>query len=423
MTGQQRTPREVIVIGAGIVGLSAAWSLQRAGVQVRVLERDRVAAGASAGNAGWISPGLSGPLVSREAVRAGLRGVWDPRAAVVVRPPAALRNARFLAAFLRNSAPARMAAAVDALEPINRVAFDAFRSMQDAGVGLELREDPIVAAFQAPEAADAMASALEQRSVTGRVQVQRLDARAARSLEPALAPGIRAGLLIGGQRWLEPLAATQAVASATAAAGAELRFGVEVTGLHTDPGGVVVTSSVGRFRADAVVVAAGAWAPRLLPSLGVRVPLAAGRGYRITVRPRTPCTHPIYLPEARLACTPAGRDLQVTGIMELADPDGPPVSARARTILRAVRACIPLASAGALAGWSGSRPLSADGLPLIGPSAVPGVHLAIGHGMYGMTLGPASGQLLARAIVTGRVPPELEPLDPQRSGRLPEQVR
>jgi D-amino-acid dehydrogenase len=136
------------------------------------------------------------------------------------------------------------------------------------------------------------------------------------------------------------------------------------------------------------------------------------------VRPRAPLTHPLYLPEARLACTPDGEMLRVTGIMELGDPDGPPRARRVRTVLDDLRSYVALGSDDTGAAWVGARPLSADGLPLVGATNVPGVYLATGHGMYGMTLGPATGELLASFIVTGEEPEELVPLRPTRPALL-----
>jgi D-amino-acid dehydrogenase len=407
-----------MVIGAGFVGLSVAWFLRRVGLDVLVLERREVAAGASAGNAGWISPGLSGPLVSAAAVRLGMRGLWDPGAPVAVPPREAVRAASFLAAFARNSAPARSTAAMAALEPINRCALQAFDRLSAAGVPIQLYDVPILTAFHDRAAASAMAAGLAPQVAAGRLQVEEVDGARLLQLEPSLGEQVEGGLLIGGQRWLDPLVATRALASAAVAAGVDLRVGAEVVGVRAEKDVGVVLSSGGVHRADVVVVAAGAWSARLLSDLGVRVPLAAGRGYRVVVRPQMPLTHPLYLPEARLACTPDGEMLRVTGIMELGDPDGPPRARRLRTVLEDLRRYVVLGSDDAGAAWVGARPLSADGLPLVGATNVPGVYLATGHGMYGMTLGPATGELLARFIVTGEEPKELVPLSPTRPALL-----
>lgn len=163
------------------------------------------------------------------------------------------------------------------------------------------------------------------------------------------------------------------------------------------------------------MLATGAWLSTLAKPLGVRTPVRAGRGYSFTVPTDEPVPGPIYLPAARVACTPYQGGLRVAGTMEFRPVDAPLDRGRIEAIVRSAR---PL-----LTGvrweerrdeWVGGRPVTPDGRPLIGATKVPGTYVAGGHGMWGLTLGPLTGRLLAEQITTGKRPALLRPFDPLR---------
>ena len=166
---------------------------------------------------------------------------------------------------------------------------------------------------------------------------------------------------------------------------------------------------------DVGVLANGAWIGQLAWEAGVRVPMAAGRGYSFTVKTARPLSAPLHLPELRVACTPDPAGMRLAGTMEFRSADAPLDERRIDAIVRSARDYLDGADWRTLSGsWVGPRPVTADGLPLIGATRRPGLFVAGGHGMWGMTLGPATGRLLAELIVTGRRPAALEPFDPCR---------
>ena len=124
---------------------------------------------------------------------------------------------------------------------------------------------------------------------------------------------------------------------------------------------------------------------------------------------------PLYFPHQRVACTPLGGRLRVAGMMEFRRPGDALDPRRITAVVDAVRPFLDGVDLDDRRDeWVGSRPCTADGLPLIGPTAAPGVFVAGGHGMWGIALGPVTGQLLAQTVVKGEVPPELAPFDPLR---------
>ena len=401
-----------IVIGAGMVGLATAWHLQERGVEVTVIDRDGVAAGSSWGNAGYLAPAKTLPLADPSVWTYGPRALIDADAAlhVPLRVDPGLWG--FLARFVAHGTMSAWHRAMAALAPINSLALEAFDELADGGVAATTREGPFVIGFTGQAPAESFLE--EVRRVRGHgleVVVERLDAPA--SLAPILTDAVTSVYRMDGQRFIEPGPFVEALADAVRARGAQVRTGVGVSEV-AGPGEVVLESGE-RLAADSVVVATGAWLPRLARPLGVRVPVRAGRGYSFSVATEEPVEHPVYLPTQRIACTPYQGRLRIAGTMEFLGPDEPPRQRRIRAMLSQVD--------GLLRGvdlddrrdeWVGSRPVTPDGLPLVGATEVPGVYVAGGHGMWGIVLGPATGRLLAKQIVTGDIDPVLAPFDPLR---------
>ncbi|MGW4525671.1 NAD(P)/FAD-dependent oxidoreductase [Amycolatopsis sp. NPDC004378] len=224
-------------------------------------------------------------------------------------------------------------------------------------------------------------------------------------------------LHLEGQRFLAPGAFLDALAGSVRERGGEVAEGAHVRSIGFGPGGLQVDTWAGPpNRADAVVLATGAWLPELGRRLGVRVPVQAGRGYSCSVRLAGPLPGPAYLPGARVTLTPYGDRVRVAGAMEIAGRDAPFDGRRLDAVLRSLHPLIDAGWDDVREPWVGSRPLTPDGLPVIGATKVPGVHVAGGHGMWGVTLGPVTGKRLAAQVVCGT--PAIAPFDPLRRGRL-----
>jgi D-amino-acid dehydrogenase len=409
-------PSRVLVVGAGIVGLSCAWSLQEHGVEVQVVDRLHEAAGASWGNAGYVTPAHATPLPEPAILRYGLRAVLDPRSPVSVPIRGDARRARFLAGLARHCTRTSWSRAMVAYRHLNEEAFEAYDAQHAGGVAAaSVPADVITASTQAREGAGLLA---ELQGVAGsgqEVDIELLTAEQIQALEPRLSARVRFGVLLRGQRYVTPAAYVASLAESVRARGGTIVERTPVASVVRRGGSVVARTADGELDADAVVLANGAWLSALAAPHGIRLPVHAGRGYSFTLPLAEPLARPIHFPACRLALTPAGDRVRVVGIMEFADPDRPMAPARIRSMVRALRPLITGVDwAGRADDWVGPRPLTTDGVPLVGRSATPGVYVAGGHGMWGVTLGPVTGHLLAQQIATGRTPAPLEALDPLR---------
>jgi D-amino-acid dehydrogenase len=411
-------PRRVAVIGAGMVGLSCAWFLQEAGAQVTVYDRDGVAAGASWGNAGWLTPALTAPLPEPAVLRYGLRAVLSPRSPVYLPLRADPTLIRFLAGFVGHSTARAWRRGMSAYVPLNERALEAFDVLAAGGVMAPThRAETFLACFRDEREAERMCTELEHiRDAGQKAGFHPVTGWRVRALEPALTDRVGAAVQIHGQRYLHPPEFVASLAFAVQERGGEVVEGADVVDVQHRAGGISVVTADGERRPhDAVVLATGAELGSLARRFGVRYPVQAGRGYSFSVPAEHLPRGPLYFPTQRVALTPLGDRLRVAGMMEFRRPGDPLDPRRVRAIVDAVRPFLTGVDLDDRRNeWVGSRPCTPDGLPLLGRTASPRVFVAGGHGMWGIALGPITGQLVAQAVLKGEVPPELAPFDPLR---------
>jgi D-amino-acid dehydrogenase len=305
-----------------------------------------------------------------------------------------------------------------AFVPLSERALGAFDVLAAGGVTATTRpSEPFLAVYRSEREREGLLDELRAVQQVGQRDVAfgTLTGAEARAFEPALTAAAGAAVQIHGQRYLDPPEYVRSLAAAIRGQGGAIVEGSGVRDLRDTADGVVVTTEVGERRHDAVVIATGAWLGALARRFGVRQPVQAGRGYSFSVPVERMPAGPLYFPTQRVACTPLGDRLRVAGMMEFRRPDEPLDPRRITAIVDAVR---PF-----LAGvdlddrqdeWVGSRPCTADGLPLLGRTTSPHVFVAGGHGMWGMVLGPVTGMLMAQTVLKGEAPAELRPFDPLR---------
>lgn len=409
-------PRSAIVIGAGMVGLATALDLTRRGVAVTVLDREGVAAGASLGNAGWISPGLAMPLADPAIWPVAIRSLLDPDAPLHIPPRIDPRLWGFLARFAAQTTHRRWDHTMAALTTLDTLALDAFDRLAAAGVAEPTHATPYTVAFERGRDARGFVDELARVARAGQdVTLERVHTAPAQ-----LSGAVSAVYTLSGQRFLAPGPFVADLARVLREHGGTILTGERVDRIDPQRGQDrrevrVRTRSGSVHTADAVIIATGAWLPDLARRFGVRTRVQAGRGYSFSVPTSEPIQGPIYFPTQRVACTPFRGGLRVAGTMEFRGPDELLQQRRIQAIVNSVR---PLFRGVDLDDrsheWVGSRPVTPDGLALIGRTRAPGVYVAGGHGMWGMVLGPITAELLTEQIMTGIAPEVLTPFDPLR---------
>ncbi|WP_294927717.1 FAD-dependent oxidoreductase [uncultured Paracoccus sp.] len=406
--------QRVVVIGAGVVGLSVALAAQARGLDVTVIDREGPAAGASTGNAGAFAFTDILPLASPRIMRQAPKWLLDPLGPLSVPPAYALKIAPWMWRFWRACSPARVAAsttAQTALMDLSRAELEPF--LTATGTLPMLRREGNLQVYESQAEFDAALPGWQARTDHG-IEFQHMTPEQMAEVQPGLAPRFTHGTFTPGWYSIaDPRDYTLALADRFRANGGTITI-AEATGLTPDG----VLTAQGKLPGR-VVLAAGAFSHLLARTLGVRIPLETERGYNTTL--------PLDAFELRTQITFGGHGFVVTrlnsgirvgGAVELGGLDLPPNYRRADAMLRKAATFLPGLRTTGGTQWMGFRPSLPDSLPAIGPlPGHPGVICAFGHGHLGLTQSPGTARLVADLLAGGPVPIDLTPFDPARFQR------
>lgn len=405
------------IVGAGIVGVATAHALLDEGHVVDLIDREGIAAGTSAGNAGWIAHVDILPLASPKAWRHLPRWALDPLGPLAIRPSYLPALLPWLARFVSASRPSRIEASTQAIAALNGRALPAWRKrLQALGLAHHLRERGLLSVWADPGGYRAAQPLFERQRSLG-IPVETLDAAALRALEPALGPRAVAGALYPtGCHVSDPLDFTRALAQAALDRGAELRK-FEVIDVRAGGDHVTIRTSFDTLaQYDRIIVATGAWSKPLAASLGDRIPLDTERGYNVTLPSgRLGLTRPVMFEGEGFVTTPLDTGDRVGGSVEFAGLEAAPNFKRVDAILGRLRRFLPDAELSGGTRWMGFRPSTPDSLPVIGRAPRdPRIVYAFGHAHHGLTQAAATAELVASLIADRRPDVDLAPYSPER---------
>ena len=410
----------VVVIGAGPIGLSIAHELARNDVEVVVVERGHVGSGAARRNAGWIVPIMAAPVPAPGVVSHALRWMLNPESPLRVAPDPDLGHIAFMARMLLASSARRHARGLAAVGALARGSLELFEQYAADGIEFEMHRDGVLLAFLSREERDRHRPEYASAAQHGYADVCDLTAADVADLEPGLSRRVVAGLLSPDQAFIDPGTFVDGLARRLTA------LGVPILTEQTDPqirreagGALFVQTTTFRTPAAKVVIAAGAASTELTASVGFRMPLRFGKGYGFDLSPApTQLRHAVYLSEAKVAATPLARGLRLAGTMEFGGDPQRIDQRRARGIIKSSTPYFAQDLGATPSPFAGLRPMTPDGLPVIGPVPnAPGVFLATGHAMLGITLAPRTAQIVTELLLSGLSPDVLTPFSPARFAR------
>ncbi|MES2659737.1 MAG: FAD-dependent oxidoreductase [Verrucomicrobiota bacterium] len=390
----------VVIVGGGVIGLCSAYYALKRGFAVTVIERE--AAGGdncSMGNAGMIVPSHFTPLAAPGMISKGLRWMFNPESPFYVRPRANLDLMRWGWLFYRHSTERHVAASRELLRDLNlesRRLFAELSAEEDFG----LVKRGLLMLCKTRKGLDEEAHVAKEANEIG-LRAEVLDAAATALLDPAITMDVAGAVYFPQDCHLSPSRFMASMRHRVLEAGGIIESGVVINAIETRVGQVVaVTGNSRKFEGEKFVIAGGSWSADLLKSVGLKLPLQAGKGYSLTLPspPELPQLCSIFA-EAKVAITPMDGSLRFGGTMEVGGLDLTINPARVRGIVKSVNAYFPKFSEKDFEGvkpWAGLRPVSPDGVPYLG--RVPGLNnllAASGHAMMGLSLGPVSGRLVA----------------------------
>ncbi|MEF2550757.1 FAD-binding oxidoreductase [Aurantimonas sp. A2-1-M11] len=398
---------DVAVIGAGIVGITAAFALQERGLSVVLVERGEVAHGASFGNAGAFAFSDVMPLASPGIMRKAPRWLLDPLGPLSV-PPAYLPTiAPWLFRFWRASRPAAFARSFAAqVAMMDLASTETRRLVAMAGLDAMLRSDGALELYESRAEFEASLPSWRARAAA-RIGFRHLEGAAIAELQPGLSPIFtHATFVPGWQSIADPYDYARALADRVVEGGGRI-VRAEVTGIAPAADGVRLALADGAgVSVRHAIVAGGAWSKPLAASLGDRLPLETERGYNTTLPPGAfDLKRQLTFPGHGFVVSRLTSGIRVGGAVELGGLRRPPDYRRAANMLAMARRFLPGLDTEGGRQWMGFRPSMPDSLPVIGVAAASDrVVYAFGHGHLGLTQSAATARILAD-LVTGAPPP------------------
>ncbi len=426
-----------IVIGGGVIGLSAAYFLQEDGWEVVILEKGDLTNSCSFGNMGYLSPSHFIPLASPGVVEQGLLWLLRADSPFYVRPSLRWQLIDWGAKFVRACTRTHVERSVRPLVDLLLLSKEETKRWATSGLfDMEYTERGCVMYYNTSKGEQEELATARQAEALG-LQATVLQREQARALEPDAQLDVRGGVLYHDDAHLYPNALMEQLPRLLESRGVRLRRRTEVVGLERRNGAIAAVRCRSdetsgpveeRFAADMVVLAAGAWSPQLARWSGEYLPLMPGKGYSVTIeRPQRVLHHPCILKEARVALTPWKSRLRIGSTMEVGTMDDRVRLRRVQGILKAVQQYLPglaedpgirtLSDPEVLQQrtWFGYRPLSADGLPYIGFGRKNrNLILATGHAMLGVSLAAGTGRVVAELASGKPVTVPLDAFDPKR---------
>jgi D-amino-acid dehydrogenase len=395
---------DVVIIGAGAIGISTAHYLSKTTTNIIVVERGEICSGCSYGNAGLLVPSHCVPLAEPKAVAQGFRWMFSPDSPFYIKPRLDRDLISWLWRFVRAANPRQVAAAMPLIRDLS---LESLRLYEELAMGLDfgLRQNGAVYLCRTQQALAALTAESNHIADVG-LQVEVLSAEEIQALQPDVRFDVVGGVRYPQDGHIDPALFVNTLATHAIEAGVDVRTQTEVLGfdfsgseLHT------VRTTRGDIQTEQVVLAGGAWSPGLTDQLDLDLPIQPAKGYSVTVRrPEKTPDFPVMLAEAKIGVNPMGETLRFAGTLELAGLDHSINARRVQAILDALPRYLPdldPEKLELLEIWRGFRPCTPDGLPFLGRSkAHPNLTVAAGHAMIGISLAPVTGKIAA-AIVSG----------------------
>ncbi len=392
------------IVGGGIIGLCSAYYLQKAGHRVTLLDQDTIADGCSFGNAGMIVPSHIIPLAQPGMISKGMRWMLNSTSPFYVKPRLNLDLARWGWLFYRHANDAHVQRAIPALRDLSLLSKELYQDLAANGdLSFEWQERGLLMLYKTAGAEHEMAEEADVANRAG-IDARLLNGQQVQDLEPDARVDVRGGIFYPGDAHLNPNELIRSLVAYLRKNGVEILEKRTVTGFgKTGKHITAIQTAQGDVAVDAVVVAGGAWSSDISRQLGMSLSMQGGKGYSFMMHDvKNNVRVPAIMLEARATATPMGKSLRFAGTLEVAGTDMTVNMNRVRGIFQSINNYYPeikVEMPKVETVWRGLRPCSPDGLPYIGRTdRFDNVVLATGHGMMGLSLGPATGKLVSEVV-------------------------
>uniref|UniRef100_UPI0040471EBC NAD(P)/FAD-dependent oxidoreductase n=1 Tax=Roseivirga sp. TaxID=1964215 RepID=UPI0040471EBC len=397
--------KKVIVVGAGIVGLSTAYFLHKRGIEVTVIDNTDGSDNCSHGNAGYVSPSHIIPLASPGIISQGIKWMINPESPFYIKPRLNADLIRWGLLFKKASTKTRVDAAIPVLNQLTLLSKKYYEQiLGDESIEAGYSNEGLLMLCKTESTLHHEIEVADIGKNIG-IETSILTREESEKLEPGLEMDIAGAVLFKCDAWMTPGVFMKEFKKRLINKGIKIQHNTTLTGAKIEKNKIVaLETNMGDLVADEYVLATGSWSPILAKKLGVSIPLQAGKGYSFMIKdPVVKPNLPSILVEARVATTPMLDGLRFAGTMEIAGTQLDINPIRVRGIVNSISKYLPQfkdQDFSQIKPWAGLRPCTPDGLPYIGrTSKYSNLVIGTGHAMLGFTLGPVTGQLLSQEIL------------------------
>ncbi|MBE5320094.1 FAD-dependent oxidoreductase [Pedobacter sp. MR2016-19] len=397
---------KVLIIGGGIVGLTSAYYLQKRGYEVIILDKGDITDNCSFGNAGMIVPSHFVPLAAPGMIKQGIRWMFDSKSPFYVRPSLNMNLVNWGLKFMKHATAKHVSQAAVPLRDLSLLSKKLYEGLaKESDFDFELTNNGILAFYKTEKAGEEEAH-LAAKAIELGLDMAVLTADECRALQPDLKLDVLGAVHYRCDAHLYPTKLMNALLKYLLNNGVNIVRNKEVDKIETAGNRITKVFTGGTaWEADQYVLATGSWSPAVAKMADIKISLMPGKGYSfMEPEPQQRLTIPALLCEARVAITPMNGQIRYGGTMELDKINTRINMQRVKGIVESVPAYFPDLKPAVPAEkdiWYGFRPSSPDGLPYIGRSEKrENLIIATGHGMMGLSLGPATG-LLVSQIASG----------------------
>ena len=411
---------ETLIIGGGVIGACVAYYLSQHGRDVTLVEASDICAGSSHGNAGWVAVDHSIPTAAPGVLTQGLKWLLDSSSPFYIKPRLDLDLFRWLWQFQKACSPQRLAQNAPILTALNMRSQALFETLtNEPDLEFDYGRKGLLHLFLTERSYEkGLKEAVLQRDYG--VDSTLLDRDGIQNLEPTIRDSIHHGIYYPQPTNLRPDRLVKSLTQAAEKYGAKIQTGCEVIGFDLSASHIkTVMTTRGTFEADNIVLAAGAWATPLAHQLGFRLAVQPAKGYSFTTHHPKPCPQtPLSLTDHKIALTPMGNWFRFSSTLELVGLDASINQRRLAATREGIKQYLPnMDDLDVIEIWRGYRPLSPDGLPIIGRSQkIDNLIFATGHGMLGITQGPITGKLVTQIVMNEDPDLDLIPFRAERFG-------
>lgn len=409
-----------MIIGGGIVGLCSAYFLQKEGHKVTVLDKSDITSGASFVNAGYITPSHIIPLASPGMISKGIKWMFNSSSPFYMQPRWDTDFFKWSWYFHKSSTKEKVDLAIPLIKEINIISRELFTSIKNSGdLGdFQLERKGLLMLYKTDKEGEHEMQVAKKASYLG-LEVSSLNKKELDTLQPNVTMNVKGAIHYECDGHTTPTEFMKKMLEYLKRSGVIIKTNEEVIDLSTENGRIIkVTTNKNDYSPKEVVLAAGSWSDNLSKKLKIKLPIQAGKGYRINVPRPTGITIPAILMEAKVAVTPMAEYTRFAGTMEFSGINDVIRKQRVEAIANATTEFYPeikISEAEKLDAKSGLRPVSPDGLPYIGKSSsLKNLTVATGHAMMGWSLGPVTGKLVSEIISDKKTSMDINGFSPNR---------